>query len=944
LSRKTLAGCALALGAVAACGSLSLAAPAPKSASLVDDLGPIAADPAVREGVLPNGLRYTILRNATPKGAVSIRFALIVGSYEEQDDQRGVAHFIEHMAFNGTTHFPAGSLDKVFADAGVGFGRDQNADTSLSVTDYRLDLNEADPKKLDLAFQWLRDVADGETLSEDAVERERGVILSEREARLSPAQAQRVAVEEFRQRGLRTPTRVPIGTVESISTMTAARLRAFYDRWYRPENTVVVVVGDVAPDEAEKRIRDAFSSWAGKGPKPERPPRNLPDPSRGLDVLTRADPELATGVGLCRMRAPDNVSLRTVRRLRRLSLRDAWTEILDERLARVAAQPSPPFLRASVGFEGGREAAQACLLIAPLNDDWKTALDAAATEVRRFARYGPAQDELNRALGDERSVYASAVAAADTRWTPNLASAVMNDVLSGDIVASPQEKLKDFEIAAKGLTPDLLRQEFAIDWAGNGPLISIVAPKAPDPEAVRAAWVKIASAPEPSPYQTPKDAPWAYARFGPAGAVAKREIIETPGFVRLTFRNGVVVNFKQSAFRKDLVLARVRFGAGRREIPNDKVIAAEFGASLFVQGGLGKHDADDLRRLFSKESWEPQLEMGDDAFELRGETTPAAMSDEFHILAAFLSDPGFRPILDARTPTAVDDSFRRFRASPTLVFSDAFKRAADPGDPEVLPPESELTSLRAADFARLLKPALTEAPLEITVVGDVDEASVVRLVAETFGALPPRRTDARARADTRFLKFPDGAIPEVRVTHQGSPEKAEVGVVWPLFTAEPKRRREEYALNLLSRVLADDLRHHVRQELGKTYSPLVDVRLPDRADQGYLVASLETAPGDVDLAATEIQRTAKRLAEGGLTPEMLERARSPLLTAIEVRRQTNAWWLDVLDGSAANPGQIEDALAMADLYRSITLDEVRAAAAAWLSRPPLVTKVLPAPR
>ena len=906
------------------------------------DLGPILPDSDVRQGVLPNGLHYAVMHNATPTGSVSVRFALLVGSYEEEDDERGLAHFLEHMAFNGSTHFPPGSLDQVFADMGVGFGRDQNAETSLSVTEYQLDLNDSDDKKLDLAFRWVRDIGDGDTLDEAAVERERGVILSEREARLSPAQQLRTAVDEFREKGLRSPARAPIGTVDSVSTMTSARLRAFYDRWYRPEHAVVVVVGDASADDLEKRVKDAFGSWTGKGAKPTRPPRNKPDPNRGLDVLTTSEPQLASGVSVCKLRAPDDVSLRTVRRLRWVTLRAVWKRILDERLSRLAAQDKPPFLRAAVNFEGGREAAQACLQIAPLDDQWKPALEAASNELRRFALYGPTQDELDRAMTDERSDYQSGSSSAGTRFSAALATSIQNDILSGDVVASPAEKLKDFETAAKTIAPQLLREEFALDWSGNGPLISVVAPKAPDADAVRDAWKAIAAEPAPAAYQPPKAETWSYTSFGPAGSVVKREAIADPGFTRLTFANGVVVNFKQTAFQKNLIVARVRFGAGRREIPNDQVTAAQFAAGLFVDGGLGRFDADTLGRLFSDESWQPSLDIETDAFELRALTTPAAFQNELQILSAYLTDPGFRPNVDARVPTAVEDAFRRIRSTPSSMFAEGFRRAVDPQDPSLLPPKDTLKQLKSADFARLLKGAVLDAPLEVTIVGDVDEATATRLLSQTLGALPVRKPSDRARADTRFLVFPATLPATVRATHEGPKEKALAGVVWPLFESDPSKRREDYAVNLAARVLSDELRHRVRQALGKTYTPQVSVQAPDRADQAFVVATVETAPDDLDAVASEIVKSAQKLAApDGITTEMLERARQPLLTALDTRRQTNLWWLEAMDGSAADPTPLKDATDQQRLYREITLDEVRQAAATWLSRPPLVTTVAP---
>src|SRR5262249_20749296 len=149
----------------------------------------------------------------------------------------------------------------------------------------------------------------------------------------------------------------------------------------------------------------------------------------------------------------------------------------------------------------------------------------------------------------------------------------------------------------------------------------------------------------------------------------------------------------------------------------------------------------------------------------------------------------------------------------------AWYQAVSPGSPFALPSRETFQALRAADFSRLLWPALTEAPLMVTVVGDVDEAQATRLVAATFGALPPRRERPRERPDAWFLRVPDHPFATVRVSHEGSAEKAVLRIVWPLYVAERSRRREEFALGILAKVLENEVFHRVRQELGKTYSP-----------------------------------------------------------------------------------------------------------------------------
>ena len=258
---------------------------APAAEARASNTDEIAQDPDIRRGVLPNGMRYSVMHNATPSGAVSMRMFVDVGSFEEGETERGVAHFLEHMAFNGTRNFPEDALDRTLAPAGVQFGRDHNAQTSYFSTVYMLDLPGSDAGKLDLAFKWLRDVADGMTIDPQAVVRERGVVLSEMNASLSAQRTVAEAIGAFMGKGLRTPTRDPIGTRTSISTMTAAQLRGFYERWYRPENTVVVVVGDLPIAELERRVRDSFSSWRG----PRRSGRIASDGSPGAFRAVPAD-------------------------------------------------------------------------------------------------------------------------------------------------------------------------------------------------------------------------------------------------------------------------------------------------------------------------------------------------------------------------------------------------------------------------------------------------------------------------------------------------------------------------------------------------------------------------------------------------------------------------------------------------------------------------------
>ena len=281
------------------------------------DRDAIRPDPAIRRGVLPNGMRYAVMRNTTPEKAVSLRMYLDVGSFDETDAERGVAHFVEHMAFNGTKNFREDELDRAFAPAGVQFGRDHNAATGLFSTMYMLDLPSIEEGKLDLAFKWMRDVADGINFDAAAVARERGVVVAEHDASLSQTRTVALAFGEFLGKGLRTPTRDPIGTRDSIANMQAATLKGFYDKWYRPEHAVVVVVGDLPVDQLEARVKSTFASWQGKGAKPTRPAGREPSLTRTSEVLLRTEPTLPTFVAACKVTRPDPRGPMTIASIRR---------------------------------------------------------------------------------------------------------------------------------------------------------------------------------------------------------------------------------------------------------------------------------------------------------------------------------------------------------------------------------------------------------------------------------------------------------------------------------------------------------------------------------------------------------------------------------------------------------------------------------------------------
>ena len=931
------AGLVLALGGA----GVAIAQDKP-SADAIPVRRTVLADPAIRSGVLPNGMRYFVMRAALPANGLSLRLGIDTGSFEEGETERGYAHLVEHMAFRATRSAPDGGLDRRFAPLGVAFGRDQNAQTAVFATTYKLDFAKADDKAADEGFRWLRDVADGVIFQAPAVMLERNVVLAERQSRESDETRASEAVGRFNTPEMRAINRLPGGTPEALAAATPDRLRAFYDRWYRPDHAVLVAVGDQPIEALEARIKASFSTWQGKGDRPERAPNGKVDLGRGLDAFSTVAPGMPTIVSACRVQPPMPRDASEIDRTTRAARDGIWQAILAQRFKSLVNAGGSGLVGAAVVDTSQREYTGTCLIVMPSAGKWEKGLAAAQAELRRFAKDGPTERELEVELEAGRGALRGAISLTEGRLGPSLADTIVDRAVDRRPTPSPREAMHAYDVAVEDLDPAGVKASFGEAWSGNGPLVTLVTSKPVEREAVRAAWVVGDKGTALAAFSDREKHDWTYTDFGTAGTVVQREEIKVPGFVRLRFANGAILNFRQSALEKNEVELRVRFGAGRREIPNKDLFAANLASGLLSAGGLGRLSAEDMAASLRGVGWDLTLQLRNEAFVLASSTTRANLQTQLQVYAAFMTDPGFRPTIDERLPDAVDLMARMSRSNPGAVLADAFVAAVDPDNPEVMPPRATMDAWRTADFARLLKPALVSAPVELTIVGDLEEPTAIRLVADTFGALPPRQTANRALPDSHFLRVADRPLPLIRATHEGPADRAVARLVWPLYVATPERRAEEYALKLTAAVFDTELRQRIRIDLGKSYAPQVLTQMPDFADQGVLMAQIEGSPTDLDSLVAEARIVARKIASGSITAEALEAARRPMLAQMASLRGRNIWWAGALDGSAGNPALIREAIDFEPLMSSITLDQVKAAASRWLAPAPIVAIAEPA--
>ncbi len=925
----------------------ALSSPGHARMATADPSALIPIDPAVRTGQLPNGLRYALMSNDRPVGGVSIRLRFDVGSYEEAEDERGIAHFLEHMAFNGTRRLPEGELMRRFAEAGVAFGRDQNASTSMFATTYQLDLPDSDPAHLDLAFSWLRDIGDGLLLTPEAVERERGVVVAEYTAGLGPQKTWREAYQAFATPDARSRARPPIGVPETLATIDADALTRFHQAWYRPELAMLTVAGDLTLDEMEARVQAVFGDWVPAGPPAARAVATPLALDRPLEVLTYSEPTLTPTVGTCRLQGWRLQGPDTLERRQRNLTRSFWSRILARRFQLLSQGVEAPFASASLSQSAwAREADAVCLNVVPGADgDWGRALGAALAEVRRFERDGPEPAEIQRLIEIDRRSASNFVAQAEDRFSSTLADGLLSIFALHDLdpgtFDSPWQRRDLYEQVLPNVTPEAIREAFAAAWNGSEPHLALILTPPPPVEEVAAVWRTAMSAEMAARTAAGAAATWAYGDPGPPGRVVEQISIEAPAFTRARLDNGVVLNVKSVAHTRDRITVDVRFGHGRRDVSDADYFAAGFGSLFVARGGLGRHSQTEIEDLFPNRQVGIDLSMTPDAFELSASTRPADLEVQLQLLTAFLSDPGFRDDYAGQRRVAIDGVYRSWRTNPAAVISEALLEAVAPGSPRGLPPRDAADALSMADFERIYRTPLTTAPLEVTLVGDAPEAEMIALAAATLGTLPRREAELGPGRDTFVLRFGD-VRPDLTARHDGPADQASVLLAWPLFVTSPERRREERVIHVLRDILQDRIRDEVREALGASYTPAVSAKFDDNGDQAQLGISVATSPADVDRVREAVRRVVAAAAAGGLTQADLDAALAPRLANVEANRATNAWWRNTLNGSDRQPHRLRDALDWEATYRAITLEDIHLAARTWLSGPAIEGVALPA--
>ena len=904
LLSRTLSILILSATAVAA----KPAPPGVKALPFPQEGSDLKPDPAARFGALSNGLRYVILPNHEPKGRASLRLLVLAGSLQEADDQRGLAHFLEHMAFNGSTHYPPGTLVEFFQRMGMSFGGDTNASTSFDRTIYLLELAHADDATVAEGLRVFSDDAAGLLLTEEEIDRERGVILSEK--RVSDSVGYRSFVAQFKAMlgTTRLPERLPIGVPDVITKAQRDRFLDFWNTWYRPEKMVVTVVGDFADTAAvEKMVRTAFENFTARAPV-------RPDPSLGqlakfdgVRPIFHSEPEApATNIALSSITPYARERDTSARQVKRLP-RSLALAMLNRRFSILAKKENAPFTSAgssvSEQFDFFRDAR---VEISCKPEQWRAALGVGEQELRRALEHGFTPAELKEAAANVSNQLEQAVKTASTRHSNALADELTQSILEGDVFTTPADDLALLKPALEKITPDDCVAALRADFAGNGRFVMVSgnANIPDDPQAAITAAYDEAHAVAVAPPEANENTAWAYTDFGAPGEIAKREHIDDLDIELVTFKNGARLNLKKTDFAAGRISASARVGNGAMTEPADKRGLAAFAGSTFTAGALGKHSADDLRDILAGKNVGWQFAPEPDTFRFAGGTTPDDLLLDLQLLTAELTDPGYRPEAMRVARKGIDQMYLAFQHTPNGPMATEIANLLANGDPRFGLPAQEVMLKRNLDEVKdWLAPQLSRGALEVALVGDLDVEACIAAAAKTIGALPPREPKPPL-AELKHVVFPADPFAKDFTIDSEIP-KGSLLLYWPTDDALDVRRNRR--LSLLAAVFNDRLRLKVREEIGGTYSPRAASNASDTFPHyGYLLASIDVDPPNAAKMSDLVINIGDDLAHNGVTDDELNRARMPLLTALKESLRDNGYWLSAVVSRAQEKPEVLD--------------------------------------
>ncbi len=871
--------------------------------AVAQEMPQIPVDPAVRIGKLDNGLTYYIRHNAWPEQRAEFYIAQKVGSIQENDDQRGLAHFLEHMAFNGSKHFKGNELLRWCESIGVKFGTDLNAYTSIDQTVYNIS-NVPTTREgiIDSCLMILWDWADGLLLEQEEIEKERGVIHEEWRLRTS---AQMRMLERDLPKlypDSKYGHRMPIGLMEIIDNFERPFLQSYYEKWYRPDNQGIIVVGDVDVDQVEQKIKTMFSQIAAPAADAAQVVMEpVPDNAEPIVVIDKDKEQKINMVEVMVKHdaVPDSMKSSMVYLLANY-LKNTALGMLNSRLGEIAQEPDCPYLQASVGdgmylLSRSKDALE--IAVVPKDGKMNEALQRVFVEVRRAAELGFTQTEYDRSKANTISALDKQYSNKDKRFNAQFVNQYVQHFLANEPIPS----LDDYYQLMKQVVPALplenvnqLMKEFSVEKDSNMVVLSFNQEKDgavyPTEEGLLGA-IKAARAEKLQAFvDNVKNEPL-MAKLPKKGSIVKEEKNDLFGYSELTLSNGVKVVLKQTDLKKDQVLLSGEgWGGASLYGLGDRANIALFD-DVVEASGLGNFSHTELIKALAGKVAGATLSMSTQRTNVNGSSTPKDVETMMQLVYLYMTAniKKDQQSVDQLMQT-MEVQLKNRLLQPEAVFADSLNATATSHNPRFK--SMEVEDLKNVDYDRILRMAkertANAAAFTFTIIGNYDDATIRPLIEQYIASLPSQDLIPEKGCDVAS-DYQGKVVNDFK--HKAETPKSIAVLHW--YTKKlPYTLRNSIRAHVAGQVLQMVYLKEIREEASAAYTVMAQATLnrSDFADEANLLAYCPMKPEKADTAVLIMRRAVQDIAAGKIDADMVTKVKEYMLKDHADQLKQNGYW------------------------------------------------------
>ncbi|MBR6332983.1 MAG: insulinase family protein [Bacteroidales bacterium] len=885
---------------------------------------PIKADPNVTIGKLDNGLTYYIRKNTYPKDRVEFRLAVNAGSNQENDNQQGLAHFTEHMAFNGIEGFPSNSVVDHLRSKGVVFGADLNAYTSFDETVYMIPMPTDDPGNIDLGLKILRGWAAGLLYDNKEIDEERGVIIEEYRLGLGADDRMRKEYWPVLMKDSRYAERMPIGKLDILQTFDYQVIKDFYKDWYRPDLQAVIVVGDINVDEVEAKIKTMFGNIPAKQNPRKKEIYGIGTNKEPL-VAVCTDKE-ATGSQVMLIRKHKHAPMKTIGDFRQQLCIDLYNAMFDARFEEMTQDPKCPFLGAAAGYGEfiGNTDAYACQAMAKENRI-QEALRVLMQEDYRVLKYGFLQTELDRAKEELLERYDKAAKEVDKTESARFASQYINNFLRHDPIPGAKRENTYAKKLVEGITLAEINA-LAKNWITEDNMVAIVT--APEKEGVSVptkeeilSILKDKSLANVQPYvDTYKEQEILNVEKLTPGKITSIEKIESVGAEKWTLSNGITVYLKKTDYKNDEILFKASSKGGKSLYPVKDLASVDFAADIIDRGGIAEIDYNSLmKKMKGKNAGvSPEINLLSEGFS--GSSSPKDLEFFFQYLNAFFTNPRIDPNAFELVMNETREGIKMINAQPMYRFLGKLIDATYNNDPymkQMITFDEEYLKQVNFDRAVQIYKERFANPADFTFffVGNYDETQMKEFVELYLGSMKTN-PDKKENFNLSVLKpRPDKAT--TQTVYAGTEEQGWMGMM--INNPIEWSYRNSIIADMIGEALDIQFVRIVREKMGDVYSPMVSMgatKLPHPELQ--LMILLGCDPVKTDKLAAASLKILNDFKAKGPDKKTMALVKKQMISTRAKNIQTNNFWINYISGKINNDEPIIAPSEYDNIVNSIT--------------------------